>query len=279
MRTSIIYSLISIVVIAGCSGNDNSEFILVKGGISKNPKSNLYGSNMVINDFYIGRYEINQKQWTDVMGYNPSHFKGDSLPVETVSWYNCIEYCIARSLKEDLVPYYTIDSIVKDSVNICEYDSIKWLVTINPGANGYHLPTEIEWEYAASGGSISKGYTYSGSNNINQVAWYWKNSGDNELSGSWSWSNLEKNKNKTKSTGSKLPNELGIFDMSGNVREWCEDWYVDYETIAGQNRSQRGGGWIGADYRCEIANRDNFEPNGKGPDQGFRICRNANTAK
>lgn len=84
---------------------------------------------------------------------------------------------------------------------------------------------------------------------------------------------LENNRNRTKPVGSKNPNELGLYDMSGNVREWCEDWFEDGEVSSGLVRVQRGGGWIGAEYRCESANRHSFEASGKGPDQGFRVCR------
>lgn len=265
----------TVFVFESCSDKVPDNFVFIKGGACKNPKSNLYGKNISIPDFYIGKYEVSQKEWEEVMGSNPSQFRGDSLPVEMVSWYDCVEYCIKKSLKEGLVPYYNISKDFKDTNNVCVYDSIKWSVTINPGANGYRLPTEAEWEYAATGGSKSKGFTYSGGNDINNVAWYWKNSGDKELKGTWDWATLQKNNNKTKPVGSKLPNELGIYNMSGNVREWCDDWYLDYETKTGITRSQRGGGWIGAEYRCKSADRDNFEASGKGPDQGFRLCRSA----
>ncbi|MBN2744007.1 MAG: formylglycine-generating enzyme family protein [Marinilabiliaceae bacterium] len=262
------------VILLSCNQPKHEEFVLVKGGVSQNSKSNLFGSNIAIKDFYIGRYEVTQKQWKEVMGNNPSKFIGDSLPVEGVTWYDCIEYCIKRSEKEQLTPYYHLSKETVDKDNIGEYDSLKWTVTINRGANGYRLPTEAEWEYAASGGAKSKNFTYSGSNDINTVAWYWKNSGRDELSGTWSWPNIEQNHNSTKPVGLKQPNELGIYDMSGNVREWCDDWYIDHQTPMGVTRSQRGGGWMGSELRCQSASRDNFEATGKGSDQGFRICRN-----
>lgn len=119
------------------------------------------------------------------MGENPSGFKGDDLPVEMVSWYDAVEYCNQKSIKENLKPYYNIDKDNQDTNNQNENDNIKWNVTINEDANGYRLPTEAEWEYAASGGQKSLNYTYSGSNNPDEVAWYWINAGDNILTGDW----------------------------------------------------------------------------------------------
>lgn len=277
MRILAYFLIPAILLVANsCSKNDPGNFVLVKGGAFQNKNSNLFGKNIIIKDFYIGKYELTQKEWVEVMGSNPSKFKGDSLPVDRVSWYESVEYCNKRSIKEGLKPYYTIDTLNKDPDNRSEFDSIKWTVKYNPRANGYRLPTEAEWEYAAGGGHLSKSYIYSGSNEVDEVAWYWKNSGDTILNGPWHWIALENNNNKTKKVGSKKPNELGLYDMSGNVREWCDEWYADVEVNIGLYRAQRGGGWMGSEYRCESANRDNFDANGKGPDQGFRLCRSVN---
>jgi sulfatase modifying factor 1 len=160
-----------------------ANLVLVKGGTFKNSKSNYYGKKVTLSSFYIGKYDVTQREWVDVMGSNPSQFKGDYLPVEMVNWYDCVEYCNQRSAKEGLSPYYNIDKLNKDPNNERDpqfdgdLDTVKWTVTINAGANGYRLPTEAEWEYAADGGQLSKSYTYSGSNDIEKVAWYWKNSG------------------------------------------------------------------------------------------------------
>jgi formylglycine-generating enzyme required for sulfatase activity len=251
----------------------DDTFVLVEGGSCRNSKSNLYNQNISVADFYMGKFEVTQKEWADVMENNPSKFKGENLPMESVSWYECIVYCNKRSMKEGLPPFYHIHDDSVDVLNMSNFDSVKWLVTVDPNSNGYRLPTEVEWEYAASGGRFTKNYTYSGSDDIDEVAWYWKNSGDTILTVAWNWSVLQENGNMPHPSGQKKPNELGIYDMSGNVREWCQDWYQDIETKPGFARSQRGGGWMGAEYRCESSDRHSFEASGKGPDQGFRVCR------
>lgn len=263
------------------------NFVLVKGGTFKDKTSNYFGKGVVISDFYIDKYEVTQKEWTEVMGSNPSHFKGDNLPVEMVSWYDAIEYCNRRSLKEGLRPYYTIDKSKKDPDNepdpqFGDLDDVKWTVKTNPGANGYRLPTEAEWEYAAGGGQNSQSHIYSGSDDLDEVGWYWRNSGDHYLPGVWRWHDLEKNHDRTKPVGSRKPNELGLFDMSGNVREWCWDWYGNPESNVtdpqgskkGYRRVWKGGGWMGAEFAAMTAFRGSLAANGKGPDQGFRVCRN-----
>jgi formylglycine-generating enzyme required for sulfatase activity len=267
MGKKLILLLILVAVFScGCSKVEQEDLVLVKGNSSTDAES--------ISDFYIGKYEVTQKEWTDVMGNNPSGFPGDDLPVEMVSWYDSIEYCNKRSEKEGLAPYYSIDKSNKDPDNTSEFDDMKWIVSVNDGANGYRLPTEKEWTYAASGGSESKDFTYSGSNDVEETAWYFRNAGNQFISGDWVWSSIESNKNKTHPVGSKKPNELGLYDMSGNVREWCYNWYQDLAIGSGTYRVWKGGGWVGDKTSCQISYRGKFEANGKGADMGLRVCRN-----
>ena len=268
----------AVVAVGAWAQKPWDNLVLVEGGAFRNTKSNF---SLMLSNFYLGKYEVTQKEWNEVMGSNPAKFQGDDLPVETVSWYDCVEYCNKRSLKEGLKPYYTIEKEKADPENQTVIDDVKWTVTINAGANGYRLPTEAEWEYAAGGGQKSKSFTYSGGDDIEKVAWYWQNAGDKILTGSWSWPVIEQNHTKTKPVGGKQPNELGLFDMSGNVREWCGDWYGELTTDGtGPKRSSsesgrvwKGGGWIGGDFCCAPSFRAGLEANGKGPDQGLRVCR------
>jgi len=241
--------------------------VLVEGG------SFMMGSNdgfdlekpvhqVTVSSFYIGKYEVTQKEWWEVMSSNPSHFNGEDHRVENVSWYDAIDYCNQRSICEGLEPCYMIDKSKKDSNNTFADDELKWSVTVNWGANGYRLPTEAEWEFAASGGDKSKGYTFSGSNDIGSVAWCGDNSG-----------------NTTHPVGSKSANELGIYDTSGNVWEWCWDWHGKYSNDNSTNtkgagkgslRVLRGGSWINNDG-CRVVNRGGGDPDRRYAYCGFRV--------
>ena len=278
--------MVGLAAACGSSVQVPDNFVFVRGGTFKDVRSNYYAKGVAVSDFYMDKYAVTQREWTEVMGNNPSQFKGGNLPVEMVSWYDSIEYCNKRSLKEGLQPYYNIDKGMLDPGNnpdptFGDLDQTKWTVTINDGANGYRLPTEAEWEYAAGGGQLSKSYTYSGSDYVDEVAWYWRNSGDKVLEGAWNWPLVDQNHDQTKVVGGKKPNELGLYDMSGNVRQWCWDWQGDLVTHvtdprgnkSGFRRVWKGGGWMGDAFACRVDHRGALAANGKGPDQGFRVVR------
>ncbi len=174
---------------------------------------------VTLSNFYICKYEVTQELWSLVMDVNPSHFKGAHLPVEDVTWHDCQTFI--QKLNE---------------------------LT----GKEFRMPTEAEWEYAARGGKLSKGYKYAGSNSINDVAWYNGNSG-----------------NSTHDVGEKQPNELGLYDMSGNVYEWCQDWKAPYPRTPqtnpagaeeGTNRVNRGGRWCGSARACRTSDRSMSAP-------------------
>lgn len=207
---------------------------------------------VTLTDYYIGQTEVTQALWTAVMGSNPSYYKGDNLPVEYVSWYDCQTFI--------------------EKLNI--------LLSNELGEMRFALPTEAQWEFAARGGNKSQGYKYAGSNNIDDVAWsceaWWGNSGDMT----------------THPVAQKRPNELGLYDMSGNVEEWCQDWYGDYSSNAqtnpqgptdGKKRVCRGGDWYIIDGYCRVSNRSSADPdhrsspvfgglNTRDSRLGFRLC-------
>ena len=183
------------------------------------------------NDYYMGKYEVTQALWQAVMGSNPSNFKGDNLPVETVTWNDCQEF-------------------------ISKLNSLT--------GRKFRLPTEAEWEYAARGGKKSRGYQYSGSRKISDVAWYEGNS-----------------RSKTHPVGRKQANELGIYDMSGNVWEWCSDWYGSYSSSSqtnpmgsdsGAKRVRRGGSWCYIARICRSSYRYGDAPDCRGLYLGLRLA-------
>ena len=183
---------------------------------------------VTVGSFNIGKYSITQAQWQAVMDDNPSHFKGESLPVEQVSWN----------------------------------DAQKFISRLNAATGKqYRLPKEAEWEYAARGGDKSQGYKYSGSNNVGDVAWYEDNSDGS-----------------THPVGRKQPNELGIYDMSGNVWEWCNEKcfrYPDWKVVISEHRL-RGGSWERPSERSRLTSRGGMGPDFRWKAIGFRVALSDN---
>lgn len=275
---------VAVMGACGTSGENNNyseslleplDVVFVEGGLFVNPVSNLYGMPVGVQDFYIGRFVVTQREWLDVMEENPSLFQYYDNPVERVSWYDAIVFLNRRSEMAGLEPFYNIDMENEDPNNLGMEDYVRWTVTINPGANGYRLPSELEWEYAASGGRLTQGYIFSGSDDPFEVGWSFRNSGDEFLEGMWHWPTLEANNGRPRPVGQKLPNELGIYDMSGNVREWVWNWHHvdDITPTSGQGRSVRGGGWVGSSDVGRIYFRDSLEAHFRFEDLGFRVAR------
>jgi formylglycine-generating enzyme required for sulfatase activity len=224
----------------------NPDMVYVPGGKFK--MGSTHGGSdekpvheVVLDDFYIGRFEVTQFQWRQIMvgDTNMCYFEGcDSCPVERVSWNDARKYI--RILNE------------KSGMN-------------------YRLPTEAEWEFAAKGGMHSKGYKYSGSNTDTTVAWKVGNSDS-----------------KTHPVGRKKPNELGIYDMTGNVFEWCADWYAPawYQVSPAKNptgpvegvfRIIRGGSWFYDHTGLASSDRESANPSFRYGYVGFRLCRSLGT--
>ena len=219
------------------------EMIAVEGGTftmgaTDEQASDAYSDEkpthqVTLSSYYIGKTEVTQELWQAVMGSNPSGFSGANLPVEKVSWEDCQ---IFIAILNELTGKY------------------------------FRLPTEAEWEYAARGGSKSQGYKYSGSNTVDDVAWYPSNSSS-----------------KTHPVATKAPNELGIYDMSGNVLEWCRDWYSSsyYSSssqynptgpASGSRRVYRGGSWGSSARLCRVSYRDYNGPSYRFYNLGLRLA-------
>ena len=222
-------------------GGVSFEMVYVEGGTFDMGATSEQGSDasdreypvhsVTLSGYYIGKCEVTQELWEAVMGSNPSNFKGAQNPVEEVSWNDCQEF-VSR-----------LNSLT---------------------GRTFRLPTEAEWEYAARGGNQSLHYKYSGSGNIDDVAWYDDNSGGT-----------------THAVGTKTANELGIYDMSGNVDEWCSDWSGGgYSAGAqtnpqgpssGSNRVLRGGSWCYIAGSCRVSNRGYGDPDDSDDSNGLRL--------
>lgn len=223
-------------------GNNRYKMVYVSGGsfnmgatseqVSDALDNEKPAHRVIVSEYYIGQTEVTQALWQAVMGTNPSNCKGDNLPVERVSWNDCLSFIEKLNAKT---------------------------------GRTFRLPTEAEWEFAARGGNNSRGYKYSGSNYLDDVAWYDSNSN-----------------NQTHTVATKQANELGIYDMNGNVWEWCSDWYDSnyYKNsdsnnprgaYTGSTRVDRGGGWDNDARLCRVSFRDYSTPDIRVSFLGLRL--------
>lgn len=236
-----------------------AEMVLIKGGTftmggsaDDSPKHKVQ-----VSPFHMDKFEVTQKDYFKLIGQNPSRFKGDDLPVERVRWSDCINYCNQRSKQEGLTPCYDLKT------GKCDFS-----------ANGYRLPTEAEWEYACRAGSTRDLHNKGGKKRIFDVAWLRKNS-----------------KESTHKVGSKKPNDWGLYDMYGNVAEWCNDYYdAKYYSASPEKDPQgpekaakrvlRGGSWQDREKKISSFHRMFDDPETadicQGYDTyGFRCVRRA----
>ena len=238
-------------------------------------------TSVALSGYRIGKYQVTQDQWRAVMGDNvnlinpnPSYFSSNPAsgevqgrrPVESVSWYEALVFCNRLSIKKGLRPAYWING----STDPAEWGAVpmsnssEWNeVRVDPTSTGYRLPTEAQWEYAAKGGANQGAFTYSGSNDVNAVGWYDYNTVSQE----------------THEVGKKQANELGLYDMSGNVNEWCWDRHGNYMSktdpdgpSSGSYRVLRGGSSIGDIVFLQVVCRNYGSPIDRGGDIGFRVA-------
>ena len=218
---------------------------------------------VAVGSFLMGRTEVTQEQYRRMTGVNPSLFAqgadAPQRPVERVSWYDAVEYCIRLSAEDGLEPVYTL----KERTPASGYPIKSTEVTQDRTKNGYRLPTEAEWEWAARGGIGARGTALAGGDNPASVAWTDGTGGPGPVA-------------------AKQPNELGLFDMSGNVWEWCGDWYGKYPPgtqsdpdgpTTGILKVGRGGSWHAAAWNARTTARSYDNPGSRGGNIGFRVVR------
>ncbi|MCL2154373.1 MAG: formylglycine-generating enzyme family protein [Leptospirales bacterium] len=212
---------------------DEIVFVYIPSGafvMGKNSKGEDYSPQhkvTISNGFWIGKYEITQKQYFNITGENPcdesKYGTGDNLPVYNISWYDATMFCNKLSKTNNLEPYYIINTN-QDKDNISKFDDIKWSVQVNEKANGFRLPTEAEWEYVYRSGTKTKYYWGDDSSYdmAGRYSWHLFNSGlTGYYKGKFKWVK----QHKMHEVGSKKPNNFGLYDMNGNVSEWCFDRY------------------------------------------------------
>lgn len=281
--TAIIFTIIGMLTMANAANytSPNSNFVLIKGGsfVMGSPESEDWRSNdetqhsVSVASFYMAKYEVTQKEWREVTGKNPSNFTGDKLPVESVTWLETIEFCNSLSRREGRTPVYTITGGGL---------SVSW----NRAANGYRLPTEAEWEYAARAGTKTPFYSrrVPGADDVNFYGHYPYQIEQNYFNDSVLETRPGVYRGKTVDVGSFAANPNGLYDIYGNVGEWCFDYYGDYGrspqsnptgASEGTRRVYRGGGWNDFGKNLRSAYRAALSQDNGAYNVGLRLVCNA----
>ncbi|MDD2957147.1 MAG: flavodoxin [Lachnospiraceae bacterium] len=257
----------------------SENFVLIKGGTfyMGSPETENWRSQdeqqhtVSVSDFYMGAYELTQKEYADVTGSNPSTFTGDELPVENVTWLEAVTYCNLRSEQEGLTPVYQIEG-----------ESASW----NLGADGYRLPTEAEWEYACKAGTETPFNTETSisAEEANYYGHYPYEIEENYFEQGNLTTKPGEYRETTVAVDSFAPNAWGLYNMHGNVSEWVWDYYGSYDTeestdptgpATGTLRIYRGGGWNDFAKNMRSAYRATLEPDKGSFNIGIRLVRNA----
>lgn len=258
----------SLLIAAGCSSDDgdgpvdlNLDMALIPAGtFTMGDQAGAGVANetptrsVSVNAFFMSKHEISQRVYQEVMGANPSYNKGDNRPVENITWFKALEFCNALSARQ--------------GYEMC-YVDINGNVSVEMGANGYRLPTEAEWEYGCKAGTASSYYTGNSKADLESAGWYSGNGGGT-----------------THDVGKLRANNFGLFDMHGNVFEWCWDWFKSDYYQDGQNNNPlgpaggsdrvcRGGSYFVFEFGCRSSFRSMLKPSIPSRDIGFRVVRKA----
>jgi sulfatase modifying factor 1 len=255
-----------------------SVMVLIPGGTNAGTDPDFGAYSLTVTSFYMDRYEVTKALWDEVKNWNGGNgysydntggvgVKTSNHPVHSVNWYDCFKWCNARSQKDGRTPVYYTDAgftqIYKTGQVSRPY--------VKASANGYRLPTDVQWEYAARGGVANRRFPWNDSAEIQHARANYSSSSlysyDTSATRGFHPTYNDGFHPYSSPVGAFVPNGYGLYDMAGNVWEWCYDWYPGLE---GSRPVLRGGGWYGVAYFCRVGNRSHTDPDSASDDIGFR---------